>query len=53
MVRRPFVNSSDKSLKKTMVTLVDAKGVHHNIAFLSYQFSENEHPVDVKPHGNS
>eukprot|EP00112_Aurelia_sp_Birch-Aquarium-sp1_P015862 Seg3549.1 transcript_id=Seg3549.1/GoldUCD/mRNA.D3Y31 product="hypothetical protein" protein_id=Seg3549.1/GoldUCD/D3Y31 len=53
VVRRPFVNSSDKSLKKTMVTLVNAKGLHHNIAFISYQFSEGEHPVDVKPHGNS
>eukprot|EP00112_Aurelia_sp_Birch-Aquarium-sp1_P002575 Seg1285.5 transcript_id=Seg1285.5/GoldUCD/mRNA.D3Y31 product="hypothetical protein" protein_id=Seg1285.5/GoldUCD/D3Y31 len=53
VVRRPFVNSSDKSLKKTMVTLVNAKGLHHNIAFISYQFSEGEHPVDVKRHGNS
>lgn len=38
VVRRPFVNISDRSGKKTMVTLVNSKGVHHNIAFISYQF---------------
>jgi len=52
--RRPFVNKSDQSLKKTLVNVVLPDGEHHNIVLARYHFDgKPEHEIKVLSHGNS
>ena len=52
--RRPYINKSDRSLRKTIVNVITPDGNHHNLVFVKYHFEGNEeHRVQVKPHGNS
>lgn len=51
--RRPFVNKSDKSLKKTIVNVILPNGEHFNLIFVRYYFEGPEHAITVAPHGNS
>ena len=52
--RRPYINKSDRSLRKTVVNVIHPDGHHHNLVFVKYHFEgTKEHPINVKPHGNS
>lgn len=52
--RRPFVNKSDKSLKKTLVNVILPNGDNYNLFFARYHFEGSpEHAIKVLPHGNS
>ena len=52
--RRPYINKSDRSLRKTVVNVIHPDGQHHNLVFVKYHFEgTEEHPISVKPHGNS
>lgn len=52
--RRPYVNKSDRSLRKTVVNIIHPDGRHHNLVFVKYHFEDSEeHPINVKLHGNS
>ena len=52
--RRPYINKSDRSLRKTVVNVIHPDGHHHSLVFVKYHFEgTKEHPIDVKPHGNS
>jgi hypothetical protein len=52
--RRPFVNKSDKSLKKTIVNVILPNGDNFNLVFARYHFEGSpEHAIKVVPHGNS
>ena len=52
IIRRPFVNVSDHSLRKVVVSIIYGEKLH-NFVFVKYQFSGPCHKVIVKPHGNS
>ena len=52
VIRRPYINGSDPSLKKTIVTILYGN-VPHNIVLVWYAFVGDEHPIIVKKHGNS
>lgn len=52
--RRPYVNKSDKSLRKTIVNVITPDGKNFNLVFVKYYFEgREEHKIEVKPHGNS
>ena len=52
--RRPFINKSDRSLRKTIINVIHPGGHHHSLVFVKYHFEgAPEHAVEVKPHGNS
>ena len=52
--RRPYIDKSDRSLRKTVVNIIHPYGHHHNLVFVKYHFEgTKEHPINVKPHGNS
>ena len=51
--RRPFINKSDRSLKKTTVNIILPNGEHFNLIFVRYYFEGPEHAIKVAPHGNS
>ena len=48
VTRRPFINKSDCSLKKTVVNIED-----FNLVYVVYSFIGEGHAIKVKPHGNS
>ena len=51
VVRRPFVNKSDNTLRKVVVSINDVNG-QYNLVFVKYEFSGASHKIVVKPHGN-
>ena len=52
--RRTFVNKSDSSLRKNIVTLVHPDGGHHKLVFLQYYFEgAEEHRVKLTPRESS
>lgn len=52
--RRPYINRSDKSLRKTIVNIITPDGQNYHLVFVKYYFEGNkEHKIEVKPHGNS
>ena len=52
--RRPFINASDDTLRKTIVDVQLPDGKNHNIVFIKYEFVDAlEHSILVKEHGNS
>lgn len=53
IVRRPYTNASDKSLKKTVINIIRPEGNLHSVVFVIYLFSGIEHKVVAKKHGNS
>ena len=50
VVRRNYVNLSSNDLHRTVIKL---QGEDSNKVFVQYYFDKEEHPVSVKPHGNS
>lgn len=52
--RRPYINKSYISVRTTVVNVIHPDGHHHSLVFVKYHFEgRQEHPIDVKPHGNS
>ena len=50
--RRSFVNCSDDTFHKLIVNILIGGNVFH-IVYTHYYFDGPDHPVEVKPHGNS
>lgn len=51
--RRPYINKSDRSLKKCIVNVMSPDSSHYNLVYVRYNFEGEEHKIEVKPHGNS
>ena len=53
VVRRPFKNKSDDTVRKVMVNIINPDGSHFPLVYVHYYFIGPEHDVVVKPHLNS
>ena len=53
LVRRHYVCQSAPDLSRHISTLTNPNGSMEPFQFIQYRFSGREHPVTVKPHGNS
>lgn len=53
VTRRPYTNKSDRTVKKTLVSVTLPDKIPYNIVYICYKFNEQEGKIKVKPHGNS
>ena len=53
LIRRHYTCKSSPDFSRHISTLTNPHGKVEVHQFIQYRFSESEHPVDVKPHGNS
>ena len=53
LIRRHYTCKSSPDLSRHISTLTNPHGKVEVYQFVQYRFSGSEHPVDVKPHGNS
>ena len=52
IIRRPYTNKSDESLRKAVFCISNSNG-QFLLVFIKYQFTGAPHVIIVKPHGNS